>query len=134
MGSKQSCTKEPTKLKKAYHVDIYQEDGSDHKLLCIYTDPLPDSLIKEIENIIKNKVTKLSECVCRYKWAHLIIFSEEMSSTEIRIVNGLLKKNGYGITTICGIPYEGTEWDSFGTDYFGIRLVHFLFNFLFLFL
>ena len=119
MGSKQSCTKQLTKLKKAYHVDIHQEDESDPKLLCIYTDPLPDSLIKEIENIIDNKVTKLSECVCGQKWAHLIIFSEDMSSKEIRIVNELLKKNGYGITTICGIPYEGTEWDSFGTDSFG---------------
>ncbi len=119
MGSKQSCTKQPTELKKAYHVDIHQEVESDPKLLCIYTDPLPDSLIKEIENVIDNKVTKQSELVCGHKWAHLIIFSEEMSSKEIRIVNGLLKKNGYGITTICGIPYEGTEWDSFGTDSFG---------------
>jgi hypothetical protein len=119
MGSKQSCTKPPTKPKKAYHVDIHQEGESDPKLLCIYTDPLPDPLTKEIENIIKNKVTKLSECVCRHKWAHLIIFSDEISSKEIRIINGLLKKNGYGITTICDIPYEGTEWDSFGTDSFG---------------
>ena len=47
MGSKQSCTKQPTELKKAYHVDSLDE--SDPKLLCIYTDPLPDSLIKEIE-------------------------------------------------------------------------------------
>jgi len=119
MGSKQSCTKQPTELMKAYHVDMHQEDGSDQKLLCIYTDPLPDPLIKEIENIIKKKVTRLSECVCRHEWAHLIIFSEDKSSKEIRIVNGLLKENGYGITTICGIPYEGTEWDSFGTDSFG---------------
>ena len=119
MGSKQSCTKQPTKLKKACYVDIHQEDGSDQKLLCIYTDPLPDSLIKEIENIIKNKVTKLSECVCRYKWAHLITFSDEISSTEIRVINGLLKKNGYALTDIYGRPYKGTEWDSFGTDSFG---------------
>ena len=119
MGSKQSCTKQPTKLKKAYHVDIHQVFDSDPKLLCIYTDSLPDSLIKEIENIIDNKVTKLSQCVYGpYYWAHLIIFSEDMSSKEIRIVNELLKKNGYGITTICGIQYEGTEWDSFGTDSF----------------
>ena len=90
MGSKQSCTKQPTELKKAYHVDIHQEVESDPKLLCIYTDSLPDSLIKEIENVIDNKVTKLSECVCTYEWAHLIIFSNDMSSTEIRIVNELL--------------------------------------------
>jgi len=119
MGPKQSCIKQPIELMKAYHVDIHQEDGSDQKLLCIYTDPLPDHLIKEMENIIKNKATKLSECVCRHEWAHLIIFSEEMSSTEVRIINGLLKKNGYGITDICGRPYESTEWDSFGTDAFG---------------
>jgi len=119
MGSKQSCTKQPTELKKAYHVDIHQEDGSNQQFLCIFTDPLPDPLIKEIENVIDNKVTKLSECVCTYEWAHLIIFSEDMSSKEIRIINDLLKKNGYGITTICGIQYEGTEWDSFGTDSFG---------------
>jgi hypothetical protein len=119
MRSKQSCTKQPTKLEKAYHVDIHQESESDQKFLCILTDPLPDPLIKEIENVIDNKVTRLSEHVCGHKWAHLIIFSEKMSSTKIRIVNGLLKQNGYGITTICGIPYEeGSVWDSFGTDSF----------------
>jgi hypothetical protein len=119
MGSKQSFTKQPTKLNKAYHVDIHQEKESDPKLLCIYTASLPDFLLKEIENVIGNKVTRVSERFCGHKWTHLIIFSDEMTSKEIRIVNGLLKKNGYEITTICGIPYEeGSVWFTFGTDAF----------------
>ncbi len=116
MRSKQSCTKQPTELMKAYHVEMHQEDGSDQKLLCIYTDPLSDPLIKEIKNIIKKKVTRLSECVCRHEWAHLIIFSEEMSDTEVRIINGLLKKMVTGLQTYVadhmraqnGIPLERT--------------------------
>jgi hypothetical protein len=119
MGLKQSCKKQPTELKKAYHVDIHQEDESDPKLLCIYTASLPDSFLKEIENVIDNKVTRVSERFCEHEWAHLIIFSDEMTSKEIRIVNGLLMKNGYEITTICGIPYEkGSVWYAFGTDAF----------------
>jgi hypothetical protein len=103
MGSKQSCTKQPTKLEKAYHVDIHQEDGS--ALLCIYTDPLADSLVKEIEYIVKNSVTKLSESFCRHEWAHLIIFNKEIADPEIRSVYKLLRQNGYLHTDILGRPW-----------------------------
>ena len=102
MGSKQSCTKQSTELKKAYHIDIHQEDGSDQKWLCIYTDNLPDSLVEEIEIVIKNKVTTLSECVCSHAWAHLIIFNEGISDLEIRSVYKLLRQNGFLHTDIMG--------------------------------
>ena len=102
MGSKQSCINQLTEPKKAYHVDIHQEDGSDLKLLCIYADTLPDSLAEEIEVVIKNKVTTLSECVFSHKWAHLIIFNKEISDPESRSVYKFLRQNGYLHTDIMG--------------------------------